>query len=184
MGKKNKEIKTKEIKTKEIKTKEIKTELIKDVDDNTNQIKKFIIILAGVAIVSVLLYFVSTKFLVGDGVEKPEEEKEVTISDTVIDGGHVFNRPYDEYYVFAYDREGLEEPIYTSLIDNAGDDKGKIYYLDLGTKLNKQYVKEETNPKATKPSELAMKTPTLIKIKNGKIVKYLEDLESIEKELK
>ena len=49
--------------------------------------------------------------------------------------------------------------------------------------LNKPYVKEVSNSKATKTSELALKSPTLMFIKDGKIVKYLENIEEIEKEM-
>ena len=52
--------------------------------------------------------------------------------------------------------------------------------------LNKKYYvgeDKDSNPNATTSSELAFKDLTLIKIKNGKIVKYLETLDTIKTEL-
>ena len=42
---------------------------------------------------------------------------------------------------------------------------------------------EKGNPSASNPSELVINGPTLIKIKDGRIVKYLEDLDKIKEEL-
>ena len=49
--------------------------------------------------------------------------------------------------------------------------------------INAKYKSEFGNPKAIRPSELKIAVPTLIKIKNGSIVKYLESIDDIESEL-
>lgn len=62
----------------------------------------------------------------------------------------------------------------------------KVYFCDLSNELNKKYYvgeDKDSNPNATTSSELAFKDLTLIKIKNGKIVKYLETLDTIKTEL-
>lgn len=164
----------------------VESALIKDINEDTGEFKKFILILVGVAVVAVLLYFVSAKYVIKDKFqgEKEKTPVEETIDYKKISIGNVFNRPYDEYYVFAYDQDSLEGNIYLSLFDNFDSESGKIYHLDLANELNKKYVGESGNKDAETPSELSLVEPTLIKIKNGKISKYLEDLEDIKEELK
>ena len=59
-----------------------------------------------------------------------------------------------------------------------------MYYIDLSNKLNESYYsEEESNPKATNIKELKLGDFTLIKVKDGKIVKYLEDEKEVKKEL-
>lgn len=161
----------------------VEAELIKNVNEDTDQVRKFVIILAGVAIIALLLYLLSSKVLIKDGIKTKESVAEEISYDTV-DVGNVFNRPYDEYYVLAFDSDSLKANRFSMLMDNAGSLKGKIYFLDLRNEINKRYVKDEGNSKATKASELSLKEPTLIKISKGKISKYLETAEEIEKELR
>ncbi len=166
-------------------TKKVNNDVIRDINEDTNTIKKFIYILIGVAIVTVCLYFISSKLLVKDGVDDTDDTNvEETISYDTVLGGNVFNRPEDEYYVLAYDSSSLKASYYAVLISTFDKTKGNIYFMNLDLETNKQYIKEPTNTKPTKPSELALKEPTLIKIKDGKVDKYLENLEDIEKELK
>ena len=49
---------------------------------------------------------------------------------------------------------------------------------------NAKYAGEKSNKKATKPSELQINGITLIKIKNGRIVDYIEGSDKIEEYLK
>lgn len=163
--------------------KKVESELIKDINEDTDQIKKFIIILIGVALVSVILYFVSAKYVLKDNFQgdKNDTPVEENISYDRVDAGNVFNRPYEEYYVLAYDPSSLEASVYASLLKI--DKDKKVYFLNLALDVNKGYI-GEGNKNATNPSELSLKEPTLIKIENGTITKYLETLEAIEKELK
>lgn len=172
MTKKNKEIK------------QNKEELIKQTSDETDQVKLFIFILIGVAFVSVLLYFLSSKYLVKDGVnDKNETPAEETIAYNNVNAGTFFNRPDDEYYVFAFDPSSLQASYYSALLNKFDTKKRAMYFMNLALEVNKAYVKETSNSKATKPSELALKSPTLILVKGGKITEYLENLEEIEKEI-
>jgi hypothetical protein len=153
---------------------------IKYVNEDTNEIKKFIYILIGVAIIVVLLYVLTAKYLVKDNFQSEEgDTTEVEITYDTVNVGNVFNRPYDNYYVFAYDSSDAKAVYYATFVNNFDDDNGKLYFLDLSTDINKKYVSEEGNSKATKSSELALKSPTLIEIKNGKISGYYEDIDEI-----
>lgn len=168
-----------------VKNKKVESTLIKDVNADTGEVKKFIFILIGVALVAVLLYFVSSKLLIKDGVEKDDTPtQEVTFNYNKVDVGNVFNRPYKEYYVYAYDTESLKASYYSSLMSLVDSKTHKVYLLDLSEELNKKYVGEKSNKNAKNASELSLVEPTLIKIVDGKVSKYLDNLEDIEKELK
>lgn len=166
--------------------KKTESSLIKDINQDTGEVKKFFIILFGVALVAVLLYFVSSKIIIKDGVsDKTETEtKEETINYNKLDVGNVFNRPYKEYYVYVFASDANKASYYSSLTSVVDTKKHKIYMLDLKDELNKKAIGEKGNDKAKNPSELSLVEPTLIKIADGKIVKYIESLDDIEKELK
>lgn len=166
------------------KNKQVETELIKTTSEETDQVKTFVFILIGVALVAAILYFVSTQYLVKDGVKKDTTPVAEEISYNNVNVGTVFNRPEEEYYVMAYDPDSPKASFYSTVMSLYKDDKIRLYFLNLSIEANKAYVKETSNPNATKASELALNTPTLIKIKNGKIDKYIEDYEEIKKELK
>ena len=157
-----------------------KQETIKYVNEDTDQIKKFIFILIGVSIIAALLYFVTAKYLVKDKFQEENETKEeVTLTYDTVRLGNVFNRPYDEYYVFAYDATNHKASYYAALLSNYED--SKIYFMDLSLETNKVAIGENSNKDASKPSELSIKEPTLMLIKDGKISKYYETIEEIEK---
>ncbi len=165
------------------KAKKVESELIKDVNEDTDQIKKFVIILTCVALIAGLLYFVSSKFVIKDGIKEDDAVQEETIAYSNVDVGNIFNRPYDEYYVLAYDPDSLQAPLYASYLTTFDKENSKMYFLDLSSDINKKYV-GDGNASATNASEISLKEPTLIKIRDGKIEKYLETVEDIDKELK
>ena len=171
-------------KAKIIRQKGNKTGVIKYTNEDTNEIKKFILILCGVALLAIILYFVTAKYLVKDNFQSNEKTistEEITF--TTIKGGTLFNRPYDEYYVLAYDKKSEVSPYY-NVLTTLYSGETKIYTMDLSLEVNKQYIGKIGNNKATKPSELSIVEPTLILIKDGKISKYYEGKEEITKILK
>lgn len=155
--------------------------LIKSINEDTNQVGKFFLILFGLIIIVGLLYVLTSKNLNDNSVESTE----TTISYTTVNVGNVFNRPYDNYYVLAYDLQNDENSLY-SISNNYMNESGskKLYTLDLGLKVNQKYVKEVSNKNATKSNELSLTNPTLIEIENGKIIKYYDTVESIQNVLK
>ena len=50
--------------------------------------------------------------------------------------------------------------------------------------LNSAFLNDESNKDATKASELKISGPTLIKFVDGKISRYVEDMDDIETRLK
>lgn len=160
------------------KMKNVKTE-------EQKEIIKFLIILVVVVALVVGIYFFTKKFVTKEDEKKEEITGTVNYNVTIV--GELLNRPYDEYYVLAYDSKGTKAGQYQGIYSNftsSPTSTTKMYYIDLANKLNEQYrSSEETNPKATSISELKLGELTLIKVKAGKIVKYLEDEDEIKKEL-
>ena len=171
------------MKKKKIKVqKNIKPGVIKYVNEDTNEIKKFIFILLGVALIALLLYFVTAKYLVKDNYQSEEKEISEDINYDTVMAGTLFNRNMEEYYVLCYDKSSKTSGLYDSLIE-----QGQMFYriltMDLSLDVNKKYVSEEGNSKATKTSELSIVDPTLILIRDGKIAEYIEGEEAIIKKL-
>ena len=75
---------------------------------------------------------------------------------------------------------------YESVISNyqKKEDKTPLYVVDLSDELNKSIIGKEDNIKASSLSDMSVKSSTLLLIKNGKIVKYIIDMDTIESELK
>ncbi len=148
----------------------------------------FAIVLAMVVIVVLGVYFFSKMFVMDKSLFEVDYKTGVINENRAI-VGTILNRSASEYYVFVYD-EGSSQAVYYSALSSkyTTSDSGKlpIYHVDLSNKLNEAYVAssdEASNPKATKTDEFLFKGATLLRIKNGKVVKYLEKEEEIVKEL-
>lgn len=158
--------------------------IIKYKNEDTNEIKKLLLILLGIIAIVALLFFITSKYLLKDGFQKEvTPTKDIEISYTSVDVGTMFNRPYDEYYVFAFDSVDDNSSYYNALIGTYTG-KEKVYILDLSIPKNNVYIKEKANKNAQSISELAFEKTNLIHIKNGKIIEYLTDIKDIEKKLK
>lgn len=167
------------------KKKKIKAE--KYISDDSKEIRRFVIILFSVIIVVLAVYGIS-KVL----IDEPNDEYVRNTTAGVIDYdmvsvGTMLNRNYDEYYVAIYDEEDPQAVFYSTIITlyTNKEDAIKVYYCNLGNYLNQKYKVaegEETNPDATNISELALGDLTLIKVENGRIVDYIEDIDTIREE--
>lgn len=146
----------------------------------------FLIILGVVFVFVFVVYYFSKFFVVDQSLFEPNYTAGVVNEERAI-VGTIFNRPESEYYVIAYDETSSKAVYYSALSTTYGKDGTlNIYHLDLSNSLNQSYYvgsDGESNQHAKKASEIKLKDLTLIKIKNGKIEKYLEKLEDIEKEL-
>jgi len=148
----------------------------------------FLIVLGVVVFLVLIVYFVSKAFIVDKSLfEVNYVAGEINEERAIV--GTMFNRPETEYYVMAYHEEDSGAVYYSSLSSKYTNSQAgalKVYHIDLGNALNSKYFvgsDKESNRNATTPSEVKLKELTLIKIKNGKIVKYLENISDIEKEL-
>lgn len=158
------------------------------VSDDENVVKKLIIITIVIAVIIGIVYGVT------ELVKKDEKIEDTSVAGEInydkVSAGTILNRPYDEYYVLIYDADDTKAVLYSTILTKYmnEEDSLKIYFCDLGNKLNSQYhnVNNDnlSNPNASKVEDFDFGDLTLIKVKKGKIVKYIEDLEEIKEILK
>lgn len=145
-----------------------------------------IIIMVVIAILS-CVYLFSRAFISKDLFKKKDDTKtKETIKEPEFDYskiivGELLNREYSEYYVLAFDSTDDMAFDYSNMLN--AYKKGKIYHLDLNDGFNKKYKSETSNPDAKSINELKFGKLTLIKVKNGNIVKYIENKDDIRSEL-
>ena len=131
-----------------------------------------------------------------ENVKSLSSTRDVPTSETVTAGvidydkvsvGTILNRNINEYYVIVYNQKDENAMYYSAIVTKylKNDKAKKVFFCDLDNELNaKFYSKDkESNPKAKDASEFSFKDLTLIKVKNGKVDKYIEDLDTIKAEL-
>ncbi len=108
------------------------------------------------------------------------EAKEITVDPDYIAIGSVFNRKDSTYYVMFdnYSDSYVKDAYIDTLLKSKTD--MKVYKVDMGQNENKKFASEEENKEAKTASELKIKGITLIRIKNGKIDKYISGSDEIE----
>lgn len=145
-------------------------------NDDVKLVYKFILLLVIVIIVGVGFYFLTDKVVKKS--ETPSNEIEINYNNATV--GTILNRPYNEYMVLLYDSEKSEAAYYGTLLSKfTSNSEDKIYFVDLSLKENKEYVKETSNKNFESIDEAAFSGPTLLKIKDGKVVNFLETKEEI-----
>ena len=159
--------------------------------EEENEVKRFIIIVIIIGLFVGVIYGL-TEIFKKDEEKKEEEKQEITISYDKLTVGTLLNRPYDEYYVLAYDGDANKAVEYSAILSqykskSSEKDYVKIYFLDLSNGLNKKYynVNEDnkSNPNAKKIEGLDFGDLTLLYINDGKIKEYIEDYKTIQKKL-
>ena len=172
---------------KEKKNKKIKAD--KSVEDS-NEIRAFIIIVVVIAILIGCIYGL-TEILKND--EPVNDTVAGEINYDVVTVGTMLNRPYNEYYVLVFNGEDSNAALYSTIMSNymqksSDKDYIKIFYCDLDNKLNESYYNvnddDKSNPNAIKIDDFDFGNLTLVKIKNGQVSKYIEDLDKIRELLK
>lgn len=153
----------------------------KTLTEEQETIRKFLIILGVLVVLIVGVYFLS-KIIVSKNESSNNEVTDVKIDYTIVEVGTILNRPYNEYYVMVYDSTSPNAAYYASLISNNSEDI-KIYFCDLDNGLNKSYASGEKtgNKNAKSVNEFSFGEVTLIKVKNGKVAEYIENLQTISK---
>lgn len=145
---------------------------------------KFITTLAILLLVFVLAYFLIGFFYTKEiSFNKDEDDNtsEVSVDNSTIMLGQLFDQSEDEYYVLVYDTTDKVLSISSWMsIYSSKDDALKIYTVDSSKKFNANYIVEEgSNKDATNVSELKVISPTLIKVTNKTISEYIEGEEAI-----
>jgi len=156
-----------------------------------DEIVRFARTLGIVILILVAAYFFTRIFVTKDlfDSQKNNGEEEVipppNINYDITALGAMFTRPYREYYVFIFSSEHRQAYYFQIIMENYmfEEDSTKLYFADLNSPFNQSFHSEESNPKATNALDLKVGDVTLIKIRNGRIIRFLEDIDEIVKEL-
>ena len=157
--------------------------MVKKNSEIENEVYRFIKILVVVIALILGVYFFTNAFVNSDyDIKKNGQAGEISNNNIIV--GSILNRPYDEYYVIAYKSSFNDSTIYETYMKlyESSKDSLRIYVVDLDNELNKEYYEEIGNKKAQSIEDLKLSSPTLLKIKDKKINKYIEGQEAIKKE--
>jgi len=152
-------------------------------------VRNFIIIFIIVLLFVVGIYFF-TVFVNKDNETKSDETnttEEVQIDSTKVIVGTMLQKSDDDYYVILYKSDDAKASEYASLasVYKTGKNALPIYTVDLSDGLNsKFYDKEHTNYSSDNVNDLRFGDITLLRVKDNKIVKSIDSIDSIKKELK
>lgn len=152
---------------------------------------KFVVVVLVLAVIIAGVYLATRAFVTKDLFtsegESTSEMVEGSVNYEVAIMGQILNRPYDEYYVVIYNQtEGdYISDMLTLVYDYTEKEEHlHMYSVDLSNKLNEGYYDpENVNTKAKDLSEIKVGDITLIKVKKGKISKYIVDYAKMQKEL-
>lgn len=153
-----------------------------------SEIQSFIKIVIGVGVVVITVFgatLLMNKLGVFDeGYSKPERgEIIISYEDATI--GTMFNRPGTEYYVIFDEFTENPNQYLSSILFRYSNEENKlpIYKVDMTNAFNAKYMGESGNPSAQRVEDVKINGVTLIKVVNGKNVKYIEGITNIENEL-
>ena len=180
-----------EKKKKEIKNKKTKIKKQNYRTSEQDEMIKFVVVILVVLLSVGAIYLFTRAFITKDLFEDKTNEttenvQEGTVNYDVAIMGQILNRPYKQYYVLIYDSQGDYNSDMTSLIFNYSSKKEHkhLYTVDLNNNFNKDYYDPaNVNLKATELKDIKVGDITLIKVKNGKIDKYIVDYAKMQKEL-
>ena len=153
--------------------------LEKQISGDTPETKTIIKIAIGVILFLGVAYFLMG-IITGDIKLGKEQEKVTEIQYDEILAERTFDQKDTEYYVVFYNISE-EDMLLDAIIENLGYTK-EVYKVDLDKKFNVSYIGEVNNT-PTSLENLKVKSPTLIKIKNGKSNKVVVGVDSIKKKV-
>ena len=151
----------------------------KSVVENEDYLNGFVGTIGLIIVLLIIGYLIIGIFVtktITFGNKEEEETNEVIIDNTTILAGQILDQKEDDYYVLIYsfddDRMLLRDWADLFLSD---EEFSTIYLVDSDNKLNASYITtEESNMNPTNYSDLKVKSPTLIRVQNKKIIEYLE----------
>lgn len=155
--------------------------------DEAMTIKKFIIILVIVIILTIGIYFFTRAFVTKDlfkkdSTDSSETAKEASIDYTKAIVGTMLNKSDAEYYVILYKSDDSAAATYANLVTTYKTKTGHlpIYIVDLSSVFNNSYYDpENVNVTTDKISDLRFGSITLLKVSDGKIKKAYTDVTKI-----
>ncbi len=146
-------------------------------NNESPEVKTIIKIVVGIALFFGVVYF-GAGILMGD-IKLKKEEKETTIQYSEILAEKTFLQNNSEYYVMYYNFDSNDAELITAVISTLSKNL-TVYTVDLDKHFNSNYISDEIKTKKpSNSSELQVKNPTLIRIKNKKVVSFITGLENI-----
>ena len=151
-------------------------------ESNAGMNMKTFLIIALCVVGFVVLMFVFTKIKTGEW-NLFTKENSVTYSAEVQDVkilcGSILNRTDPEYYVLAYEMKDDSASMYETIVEKYNSSNNiKLYKLDLGNSRN-NICKSDTLNITNDINNLKLTIPTLIKVKDGKIIENYTNYDSI-----
>ncbi len=159
--------------------------------EEQKEVKKFIFLVLGLVLIIVGIYFFTRAFVTKD-LNKKEENgytyTEGSVNENIVIAGTMLNRPEKEYYIAAFSGEDVNLSYYNVIISKYTEEEKalKVYHLNLDNELNQKYRASEgetASTKFTNLEELKLGKFTLIKVKDGKVTKFITDIEKAKSEL-
>lgn len=142
----------------------------------------FIVVCA--IIIFICLFYILAVHITNKNGEttKKKDKSDVSISYSEIIVGRTLSMSDKEYLVVLYDKSNSD--ISQSINEYINKYNGKkkhlnVYSVDMSTGLNKKYNGDSSNTNPKKESEIVVNGPTLIKVKKGKVVDYIEGIDDI-----
>lgn len=150
--------------------------------EEQQEIKKFIIITFVIVLLIFGIYLFTDKF-----IDKSDYSNTIPgdINYDKATIGTMLNRTEKDYYVIIYNSTKPEATYFSSIINKYKneEDSLKIYFVDLNNKLNAKYYNidndNKSNVEAKNINDLDLSDITLLQVKDGKIVKYIEKTDEI-----
>jgi len=104
------------------------------------------------------------------GIFTKDNKKTTEIDSKMLMIGNMFNKEDNEYLVFAYDMSDEKEAFYGALINNYQDTTKSLYYVDLSSGFNTNFIGEKTVI-SSDLTKLKFGGAALLSIKGDKIIK-------------
>ncbi len=163
-----------------------KNNIVRKIDgiDGSNQewvkiVRVLLIVFCFLGIFYLLTVYITNKDdSTGNTQDSSSTETQIQYDEILI--GSSFSMNDNEYLVVYYDKsdEELNSNLSTKISSYSGD--YNIYTADLSNAFNKKFKKEgEVNTSPSNVDELSFNGPTLIRFKDGKVVDYVESIDSI-----
>ena len=153
--------------------------------EDMKEVKTLVILTLIIILVAIGLYFLTDRVLSNQTTDRPEPPPApISYTNTIV--GRIFDKPYNEYFVFLYSSEDDRAGFFSGLFRNfnAEEDAIKIYYVDLNDGFNNHVLAEESNPRPRNVSEVQISDYALMRFRNGRVVAFYESVEDIENALR
>lgn len=158
-----------------------------EAEDNFNT---FVTTIAVIIITLVVSYLIIGVFFTKEiSFKKKKEDKktsQVSIDNTKITAGQIFDKKDSSYYVVIYDVDSELTNLGTLIsVYKSSENSLPIYTVDSSNKMNSKFItKDSSNTNPSSYDDLKIKAPTMMKIENGSVTSYIENEDEIKSILK